>query len=176
MSDSASHQLRLHVARFARRAPWLIRALQSVYQRTRPHYTLGVTGVLFNPRGQLLLVEHVLHPHHPWGLPGGWVDAREKPQDSLARELREEVQIMVRVDALLHMETLIEMHHIDFAYLCLAESHHVGKLSPELLSYGWFELDALPDLDPFNRIAIANALKLRHDGGTMPHAGQVEAE
>ncbi|MDX2140401.1 MAG: NUDIX hydrolase [Chloroflexota bacterium] len=171
MAGNSSHQLRLRVAHFARRVPWLIRALQSVYQRTRPHYTLGVTGVIFNPHGQVLLVEHVLHPRHPWGLPGGWVDAREKPQDSLARELREEVQLIVRVDALLHMETLIEMHHIDFAYLCLADTHAVGKLSPELLGYGWFDLDALPDLDPFNRTAIANALKLRHDVQAMPHAG-----
>jgi ADP-ribose pyrophosphatase YjhB (NUDIX family) len=155
-----SPALRRRVKDFAQRAPWLIHILQKLYQFTRPKYTLGVTGVLFNPQGQVLLVEHVLHPHHPWGLPGGWVDAGEKPPETLAREMREEVGLEVTVGALLQMEMITLMGHIDFAYACTAASHTVTALSPELLAHEWYNLDALPDIDPFQRAAIENARDL----------------
>jgi ADP-ribose pyrophosphatase YjhB (NUDIX family) len=165
---SISSALRRRVKDFAQRVPWLIRTLQKLYQFTRPRYTLGVTGVVFNPQGQVLLVEHVLHPQHPWGLPGGWVDAGETPQESLAREMREEVGLAVTVGALLHMETLTTMGHIDFAYACTAALHTVTALSPELLAHEWYNIDALPDIDPFQRVAIENARKnLNHKGAKV---------
>jgi 8-oxo-dGTP diphosphatase len=156
-----SPSLNRRIAAFARRYPRVIALLQKLYQFTRPKYTLGVAGVLFNPQGEVLLVEHVLHPRHPWGLVGGWVDAGETPQESLAREMQEEVGLTVTVGALVNIETLPQIGHIDFAYLCTAEAHNVGALSPELLSYQWYNLDSLPDLDPFQRIAIDNAHKLK---------------
>ena len=148
------------IATFARRFPFVIAVLQKLYQLTRPKYTLGVAGVVFNPQGQVLLVEHVLHPRHPWGLVGGWVDAGETPQVSLAREMQEEVELIVTVGALVNIETLPAIGHIDFAYVCTAEQHTVGKLSSELLSYQWYNLDALPDIDPFQQMAIETARSL----------------
>lgn len=152
--------LNRRIAAFARRYPRLIALLQKLYQFTRPKYTLGVAGVLFNPQGEVLLVEHVLHPRHPWGLVGGWVDAGETPQQSLAREMQEEVGLVVTVGALVNIETLPAIGHIDFAYACTAQAHTVTALSSELLSHKWYNLDSLPDLDPFQRAAIENAREL----------------
>jgi ADP-ribose pyrophosphatase YjhB (NUDIX family) len=50
---------------------------------------LGVTGAVFNDRGQVLLVRHRYQPG--WRLPGGGVARGEPPQAAILRELAEEV-------------------------------------------------------------------------------------
>lgn len=150
--------LRLRAAQWFRRTPWLIVFLQRIYQQFRPRFSAGAVGLLFNPQGEILLVEHVFHPQHPWGPPGGWVDRNETPAFSVAREMQEEVGIEVRVGDMIHIEFLPKMRHVTFAYLCTSDSYDVTKLSPELITYGWYAPDALPDVCPFIREAIAMAL------------------
>lgn len=58
-------------------------------------------GVLFDGDGRVLLAEHALRPHLPWGLPGGWTERGEHPAESVRRELHEELGIDVEVTALL---------------------------------------------------------------------------
>lgn len=54
---------------------------------------IGVNGVLFNKEGQLLL-EH-RRDDLLWGLPGGWVDVCEGPEDAIKREFMEEANLVV---------------------------------------------------------------------------------
>jgi 8-oxo-dGTP pyrophosphatase MutT (NUDIX family) len=150
---------RYRLANTVRTYPWIMVTLQRLYRLTRPRYTVGVKAVLFNARGQVLLVEHVLHPHHPWGLPGGWVDRGERPRDSMARELQEELGLAVRVGPVVHVEELGGMPHLDLTYLCETQQS-VGRLSGELLGYAWYDVDALPDVFSTQREAILAARKL----------------
>jgi len=53
--------------------------------------TLGVRGLVTDPEGKVLLIEHTYIPG--WWLPGGGVDAGETAQDAVARELREEAGV-----------------------------------------------------------------------------------
>lgn len=50
------------IANMLRRSPWLVAPLYSIVRFTRPKYSLGAVGVIFNEHHQVLLVEHVFHP------------------------------------------------------------------------------------------------------------------
>ncbi|MBZ0304989.1 MAG: NUDIX hydrolase, partial [Anaerolineae bacterium] len=88
---------RRQIANLFRRYPRLARMLVRFYRCTQPHYTAGVSGVLFNEQGQVLLVEHVFHVGQAWGLPGGWIGRRENPPDAVCREFKEETDLHVKV-------------------------------------------------------------------------------
>lgn len=145
------------VAQFLQKAPWIVGIARSFWRIGQPKFTAGSVGVVLNAQNQVLLVEHVFHPYTPWGLPGGWVDRHENPSDTIVRELREELQLTVEVDALLLVEVDFG-NHLDFAFLCRAISP-IGNLSNELLDYRWCDIDALPKLRRFNAQAINIALK-----------------
>ncbi len=54
---------------------------------------IGVNGVLFNNEGEILL-EH-RSDDGLWGIPGGWVDVGEGPEDCLKREFMEEANLVI---------------------------------------------------------------------------------
>lgn len=141
-----------------RKAPWVVTLAMVFWRLRQAKFSAGVAGIIFNPAGQVLLVEHVFHPHAPWGLPGGWVDRREDPAAALEREMKEELGMTVRVGPVLLAEVEYAAH-IDLAYLCHT-SDPVGTLSSELLDYGWFDTAALPPLHSFHYRAIMRALEV----------------
>jgi 8-oxo-dGTP diphosphatase len=150
-----------HIARFLKRFPLVAAWVTLIWQLGRPRFTAGVVGVVFNDLGELLLVEHVFHPHTPWGLPGGWVDRNEALPVGLAREMREELELHVEVEQVVLVEIVPHrQNHIDIAFLCSAHNP-VGKVSSELLGYQWTPLDALPSIPAFHQRAIERALTLR---------------
>jgi 8-oxo-dGTP diphosphatase len=140
-----------------------MRIAQKLWRSTRPKFTVGVVGVVFNAEQQVLLVEHVFHPQRPWGLPGGWVDAHESPSHAATREIQEEVQLTVEIHSLISVDPFEDIQHLDMAYLCNpTHGTQVGKLSPELLSYQWASLDQLPAINAFHRRAIEQGYKMMH--------------
>ncbi|MCU0496933.1 MAG: NUDIX domain-containing protein [Anaerolineae bacterium] len=155
--------LRQRIANALKRVPWIIAIGHFVWRLFQPKYTIGVAGVIFNEHGQVLLVEHVLHPLTPWGLPGGWINPNEQPYRGLERELLEELQLTSRVESVLLTE-ISYRYHLDIAYLCQAQLP-IGELSSELLSYGWFAPDQLPKLILFHQQSIAKAVEMRANDG-----------
>lgn len=154
----APYVWRMRVARTLRRYPWVVPAMRRVWKVTRPRFTMGVAGVVFNAEGQVLLVEHVFHPYVPWGLPGGWVERREDPAATLRRELHEELALSVEVGPVVAAEYLGHAH-VDLAYLCYATGI-VGALNFELLDYRWIDPDDLPHTHNFHRTAIQRARQI----------------
>ncbi len=117
--------------------------------------------MVFNAADEVLLVEHVLHPRHPWGLPGGWVDRADSLETAVVRELQEELELTVCVEQVLLVEIIRRFGaHIDIAFLCSTKGE-VGQLSGELLTYRWTPPPDLPDLTSFHTRAIQQAIKLR---------------
>jgi 8-oxo-dGTP pyrophosphatase MutT (NUDIX family) len=143
------------VAAFVRKAPWTVALARTLWRVRQAKFSAGVVAVIFDKQGRVLLVEHVFHPYAPWGLPGGWVDRRESPAQTIRRELREELQLSIEVGPILMVETDFG-NHLDFAYLCYADGS-IGKLSNELLDFGWYDLDQLPRLHKFHYQAITSA-------------------
>lgn len=152
------HPLTKRLALMLRRSPWAIAAAHHVYRRFQARYTIGVAGVIFNPRREVLLVEHIFHPQVPWGLPGGWVDRTEGPQNALIREMEEELALSVEIGPTLVAETPYR-NHIDIAYLCSTDDK-IGSLSYELQSYRWYDTRHLPNLKDFHYKAIDRAIQL----------------
>lgn len=145
------------VSRLIQQAPWLASPGMLLWRWRQARFSAGVAGVIFNPAGRVLLVEHVFHPHAPWGLPGGWVDRREDPAAALQREMREELSLQVMVGPVLLVE-LDFGNHLDLAYLCYANGA-IGELSSELLDFGWFDTTNLPRLHKFHYRAILRAME-----------------
>lgn len=146
------------VAGLLQSAPWIAASAMRLWRWRQARFSAGVAGVVFNAAGQVLLVEHVFHPHAPWGLPGGWVDRREEPAEALRREMQEEMELDVVVGPVLLVE-LDFSSHLDMAFLCTA-SGSIGQLSSELLDHGWFDVTELPRLHKFHYRAIMRALEM----------------
>ncbi len=149
------------IAAVVRKFPWAMQGAQTLWRFTRPRFSIGVVGVVFNAAGEVLLVEHVFHPYTPWGLPGGWVERGEQPDETLVRELHEELQLNAVVTRIVAMERP-HTTHLDLAYLCRANGD-VGALSGELLDYRWCDPDQLPAIRLFHRQAIQQAVSVYRD-------------
>lgn len=147
------------VANFVRRWPWIVNMARIIWRIRQAKFSAGVVGVVFNERGHVLLVEHVFHPYHPWGLPGGWVDRREDPSYTIQREMQEELELHVDVGPILIVSVDNNESHIDIAYMCYARSN-IGSLSHELLDFRWIPIAELPRLHNFHNRAIQRALEL----------------
>ena len=146
------------IAAAINRFPLAIQIIHTFWRLTRPHYSAGVIGVLFNALGEVLVVEHVYHTPPRWGLPGGYMDRGEDPQVTIARELREELELSVKVGPVVALERS-EGNHLDIAFLCRSDGA-VGHLCEELLDYRWVMPDQLPEIRRFHRKAILTALAL----------------
>lgn len=125
-------------------------------RRLQAHYSVGVIGVITDNAGHILVVEHVFHSPPRWGLPGGYANRHESPDESLSRELHEELMLTVRISDVV----LIERNygeHLDIAYACSAIGT-VGTLSSELLGYAWRSPNDLPPMRGFHQRAVDRAL------------------
>jgi len=59
---------------------------------------VGADAALFDEHDRILLVRRV--DDDRWGLIAGWVDANESPEETVVREIAEEVGLVARVDRL----------------------------------------------------------------------------
>ncbi len=152
---------RRRLARALQRFPWAAYAVQRIYQLAQPRFTIGAVGVLLDASGErVLLVEHVFHAVHPWGLPGGWLGRREDPAVGVAREFREETGLRVRAVRPLLVQRAPGMpHHMDVAYLCVLDGDGQAiRLCGELLDARWTPIDAVPPMIKFQALALRAAL------------------
>ena len=70
----------------------LIHRLMHVYWRFSRPMTLGVRALVQDDDGRILLVKHTYVAG--WHMPGGGVEAGETLEEALAKELREEANLV----------------------------------------------------------------------------------
>ncbi len=111
--------------------------------------SVGV-GVLVLKNGELLLIkrEHS-HGAGTWGMPGGYIDFGETPEQTCARETQEELGVTIgdiEYKGITNDVFASEGKHfvtVWFTALLIEGEPHVN--APDQLSeVGWFPLDALP--------------------------------
>jgi len=135
-------------------------------------FMVGVSGLVRNDAGQVLLLRHRLWPpERQWGLPTGYARKSECFEDTVAREVHEETGLDVVAGHLVHLKSGYKLR-VEVAYA----ARFVGgvlKLNPmEIIAADWFNLENLPDgLLPAHRSLIeANRDWYLHGSSTTPEA------
>lgn len=123
----------------------LAHALRHRWRRWRKAPLAGVSVIIANPAGEVLLLKHSYGPP-VWALPGGGMAAREEPEAAARREVREELGLVL--DAVQPVAVIAEVisgsshtAHI-FAVTTAATPRPDGR---EIIAARFFALDALPD-------------------------------
>jgi 8-oxo-dGTP diphosphatase len=106
-------------------------------------FSLGVTGIVFDGEGRVLLLRHTFRRRYPWGLVSGWVKRGEALEDALLREVVEETALRVRVGPLFQVRRDRLRLAVEAVYLCRLEG---GEFRPsnEVTAIQWRRPDDLP--------------------------------
>ena len=103
------------------------------------------TGVfIFNEKGELLLVKSYKWGNH-WVVPGGRVEVGEKIEETVRREIKEEVNLRIsRIKLIQILEEIFpkeffkKVHFVFFNYICRADKPEKLKLDGrELQEFCW---------------------------------------
>ena len=81
-------------------------------------FSLGVTGIVFDGEGRVMLLRHTFRRRYPWGLVSGWVKRGEALEDALRREVAEETALTVRVGPLFQVRRDRLRLAVEAVYLC----------------------------------------------------------
>ncbi len=130
-------------------------------------FLVGVVGLVFNQAGEILLFKHTYRREYPWGLPGGWLEAKEDPASAIEREIREESNYRVRVIRFLVIGHSEKRPRLDLLYLCEFGGGRF-RSSPEVSAAHFFAFDELPELIPSQREVLVKAMKLLSEEDLRP--------
>ena len=109
--------------------------------------TRGAKVMLFNPKGDLLLIRNSYGRRNEWVLPGGGIGRRETPEAAAARELREEVGLEGRDIALVSRHFNDGEGKRDTIHLFRAVAEGEPRADRfEVEEARFFPLDALPEI------------------------------
>lgn len=136
------------------RAPQWLRGL--VTWAVTGKVMVGVSGVLLNDEGQVLLLRHRFHNTRLWGLPGGWLSPGETIYSCWRREVKEELALETSVESVVcHRAT---RRILEF-YLLGRIAGGALKIDPvEILEARFFAADKLPPMESFGRQVIREAV------------------
>lgn len=104
--------------------------------------------------------------HYPfigyWVLPGGHVDYRERVEQAVVREMKEELGISVKIKKLIGVYSDPKRdpryHTVSVVYLCQKIRGRI-KLDHEALEFKFFSLNSLPEKIGFDHRKIINDFK-----------------
>ena len=102
-----------------------------------------VAAVILDCEGRILLLKHVFRAGSGWGVPGGFINPNEDPEDALRRELREEIGLEIDSARIVLARTLKSLRQVEIIFRC--STHQEPKpFSAEIAKVGWFALNDLP--------------------------------
>jgi len=132
---------------------------------SHPRFAVTAGGIISDANGRVLLLKHRFRPGSGWGLPGGFIEEGEQPEEALRRELREEIGLEVGQPKLFAVRAFKEPKQIEIVFSCQAEGD-LDQLNFEIKQAGWFSLDELPGQLPKDQ---ARLIKRALDNGARPH-------
>jgi 8-oxo-dGTP diphosphatase len=151
LRDLLAKLWRASPARVRRMGVWL----------TEPRFTVTAGAVVLDEAGRVLLLQHAFRKGSGWGIPGGFVERGEQPEEAIRRELREEAGIEIDEARLVAARTHRRPQQLELLYVALArEDARPRAMSAEIRRAEWFALYALPhDLPKDQRRLIERALE-----------------
>lgn len=118
------------------------RTRMRVTRSVQPKFTVSSAALVRNDEGKVLLLDHYFRPDKGWGLPGGFLEYGETPEQAARREVMEESGVEIFDLKLLRQRTVGSHLEISFT----AKGRGEGAIgSKEIRGLGWFGIDDLPD-------------------------------
>lgn len=125
-----------------RRLPKTLRRLTMRLTQTR--FTVTAAGLIADDEGRVLLLKHRFRPGSGWGIPGGFIEAGEQPEEGLRRELREEIGLELERADLLATRAFKKPRQIEIIFRCRPQGDALPQ-SIEIRKAAWFLPDSLPE-------------------------------
>lgn len=121
-----------------------VRWQRRILDRTQSRFLVGVVGLGVDQDGRVILARHRFGAPQ-WRFLGGFLSPRERLEDALAREVREETGIEIEVGPILEANQGYRWQRIElvYAYRPLGGTE---RLSEELVEVRAFEPTDLPDV------------------------------
>ncbi len=125
-----------------------------------PRFAVTAGAVVVDEAGRVLLLKHVFRKGSGWGIPGGFLEKGEQPEEALRRELREEAGLDIDRAEIITVRTLQRPQQLELLYRCHARAGSRAQAqSLEIKSAAWFAPDSLPpELGRDQRRLIKQAL------------------
>ena len=136
------------------------KALRRLTMRlTHTRFTVTAAGIIVDEKGRVLLLKHRFRPGGGWGLPGGFLEANEQPEEAIRRELREEVGLELEDVRLFATRTFPTVKQIEIVFRCRAKGGALPQ-SFEISRVSWCSLETPPEgLPEDQRRLIRDALE-----------------
>src|SRR5262249_35384122 len=87
-------------------------------ERLEAQFTVTVAAVIIDDKKRVLLLRHAFRPGSGWGIPGGFINSREQPDDAVRREMREEIGLELSDLKLLNVVTHKHVNQVIIAFAC----------------------------------------------------------
>lgn len=150
--------------RVRRRYEPLLRRFFHTYFLFHRGMTLGVRAVVLDADNRVFLVKHSYVSG--WYLPGGGVDIGETMEQAMRRELKEEGDIDLTGEALLHgiflNKHVSRRDHVAVYVVRQFRQDRLPEPNREIIECGFFEVAALPEgTTPGTRLRLAEVLEGR---------------
>src|SRR5579859_2458079 len=107
-------------------------------------FLVGVTGLGVDREGRVLLARHRFGAPQ-WRFLGGFLHARERVEDALAREIREETGLAIEVGPVLEIVTGYRWARVELVF-AFRVTGGTEALTAEVAELGWFPPERLPDV------------------------------
>lgn len=110
---------------------------------TQARFTVTAGALIFNDSGQVLLLKHRFRAGSGWGIPGGFLEAGEQPEDALKRELREEIGLEVKQVEIFTARSFKKPRQVEILFRCRANAE-VKPRTMEVEHAEWFSVQKMP--------------------------------
>jgi 8-oxo-dGTP pyrophosphatase MutT (NUDIX family) len=121
-----------------------VRWQRRILDRTQSRFLVGVVGLGVDPNGQVILARHRFGAPE-WRFLGGFLSPRERLEDALAREVREETGLEIEVGPILEANQGYRWQRVELVY-AYRPLGGVERLSDELVEIRAFDPADLPDV------------------------------
>jgi ADP-ribose pyrophosphatase YjhB (NUDIX family) len=114
---------------------------------TQSRFAVTAGVVISDEDGRVLLLRHVLRRGSGWGIPGGFLNAGEQPEEAIRREMREETGLELEGVELVFVRTLAHVRQVEVIFRGRMNAAGLAGLAKsfEIDRAEWFARDALPE-------------------------------
>ncbi|MDQ2922158.1 MAG: NUDIX domain-containing protein [Acidobacteriota bacterium] len=120
---------------------------------SHPQFAVTAGAIITDKRGRVLLLKHRFRPGTGWGMPGGFLEEGEQPEEALRRELQEEIGLEVEKVELFTTRAFKVPRQVEIVFTARATGD-TNELNYEIQKAAWFFLNELPEELPKDQAQI----------------------